>query len=536
MAPPSSPPLSAAQLTTLAQLGEERTANVGDVLFRVGDRTYPFIAILEGEAAIIDAAGNEITRHGASNFLGEITLLSGQTVFLAAVVVEPMRFIAVDRDVLRSLLFEDAPLADLVLSTFIARREALQGVEGIGMEVIGPHRSKATLEMLDWARANRLPLTWRDTERPDDPAAAAAVEGLDAASLPLVRLPGGTELRAPSTGQVSRALGIGLELAPREEVDLLVVGGGPAGLGAAVYGASEGLETLVVESTALGGQAGASRRIENYLGFPAGITGTELTGRAVTQAVKFGARPATPYRAIALEPGNGRHVVRLEEDREIAARAVILATGAEYRRLACDHLAEYEGLTVFYAAGPPEARLCGASRAGVVGGGNSAGQAAVWLARGGALVTLVHRRADLRETMSDYLVRELEPYGVAVRDRSEIGALHGTDGHLEAVTLKRGERVPFSFLFFFLGASPCTDWLGDAVVRDENGFILTGADAHAEHMLETSVPGIYAAGDVRSGSTKRCATAVGEGAMAVQLVHAHLGRTLTIQSPEEVTR
>src|SRR3954453_20277442 len=177
MAPPSSPPLSAAQLATLAQLGEERTANVGDVLFRVGDRTYPFIAILEGEAAIIDAAGNEITRHGASKFLGEITLLSGQTVFLAAVVVEPMRFIAVDRDVLRSLLFEDGPLADLVLSTFIARREALQGVEGIGMEVIGPHRSKATLEMPDWARGNRLPLTCRDTELPGDLAAAAAVEG-----------------------------------------------------------------------------------------------------------------------------------------------------------------------------------------------------------------------------------------------------------------------------------------------------------------------------------------------------------------------
>jgi len=180
---------------------------------------------------------------------------------------------------------------------------------------------------------------------------------------------------------------------------------------------------------------------------------------------------------------------------------------------------------VFYAAGPPEAQLCGASRVGVVGGGNSAGQAAVWLSRGGALVTLLHRRADLRETMSDYLIRELERYGVAVRDRSEIGALHGEDGRLEAVTLKSGERLPFSFLFFFLGAQPCTQWLGDTLARDSNGFVLTGADAGAEHLLETSVPGIYAAGDVRSGSTKRCATAVGEGAMAVQFVHAHLGRT-----------
>ena len=522
MAPPSSPPLSAAQLATLAQLGEERTANVGDVLFRVGDRTYPFIAILEGEAAIIDAGGNEITRHGASKFLGEITLLSGQTVFLTAVVVEPMRYIAVDRNALRSLLFEDAPLADLVLSTFIARREALQGVEGIGMEVIGPHRSKATMEMLSWARANRLPLTWRDTERPDDPAAAAAVEGLDPASLPLVRLPGGTELRAPSTGQVSRALGIGLELARREEVDLLVIGGGPAGLGAAVYGASEGLNTLVIDSNALGGQAGSSRRIENYLGFPAGVSGSELTGRAITQARKFGARFATPYRALSLERGDGRHLVRLEDNREVAARVILLATGAQYRRLACDDLASYEGTSIFYAAGPPEAQLCGGSRVAVVGGGNSAGQAAVWLARGGALVTLLHRRGDLRETMSDYLIRELERYGVAVRDRSEIGHLHGSDGQLEAITLKSGERLAFSFLFFFLGADPCTEWLDDTVARDDKGFVLTGDDAGGDHLLATNVPGIFAAGDVRAGSTKRCATAVGEGAMVVQFVHAHL--------------
>jgi thioredoxin reductase (NADPH) len=508
-----SPPLSASQIATLAALGVERTADAGEVLYRVGDRRYPFIAVLEGEVAILDAAGQEIARHGPSGFLGELNLLSGQAVFVTAVAMQPLRYLAVDRDVLRDLLYEDGSLSELLLAAFVARREALQAVDGLGVEIVGPHSSEATRRMVDFARANRLPFTWRE---------AAPADGAE----PLVRLPGGAELHRPSVGAVSRALGIGRELAPREEADLLVVGGGPAGLGAAVYGASEGLDTLVVESGALGGQAGSSRRIENYLGFPAGITGNELTGRAVTQARKFGARPATPYRAVALEPGDGRHVVRLEEGHEIAARAVLLATGADYRRLACDDLADYEGLSVFYAAGPVEARLCGASRVGVVGGGNSAGQAAVWLARGGALVTLLHRRADVRETMSDYLVRELERYGVAVRDRSEIGALHGADGRLEAVTLKSGERVPFSFLFFFLGAIPCTDWLGDAVARDANGFILTGADAHAEHLLETSVPGIYAAGDVRSGSTKRCATAVGEGAMAVQFVHAHLGRAL----------
>jgi thioredoxin reductase (NADPH) len=514
--------LSASQLATLARVGEERSARVGDVLFRVGQETYPFIAIVEGEVAILDAADNEVIRHGASGFLGEVNILSGQTVFLTAVVTQALRYIAVERDDLRGLLFDDGPLSDLLLSTFIARREALQQVQGVGVEIVGPHSSAATMGMVEFARSNRLPFTWRDAGPADEPA-AALVAGLNAADLPLVRLPGGIELRGPSIGQVSRALGIGRELALREEVDLVVVGGGPAGLGAAVYGASEGLETLVVESTALGGQAGTSRRIENYLGFPAGISGSELTSRAVVQARKFEARTASPYRAISLEPGeDGRHLVHLEEGRVIAARTVLIATGAQYRRLPAAGLSDYEGISVFYAAGPPEALLCGASRVGVIGGGNSAGQAAVWLARGGALVTLLHRRADLRETMSDYLVRELERYGVAVRDRSEIAALHGDDGRLDAVTLESGERVPLSFLFLFLGALPCTDWLGDVVARDDKGFILTGAAAGTDNLLETSLPGVFAAGDARSGSIKRCATAVGEGAMAVQFVHARI--------------
>jgi thioredoxin reductase (NADPH) len=512
MAVPAIPTLSTSQMATLAALGEELTAGVGDVLYRVGDRAYPFIAIREGEVVILDADGNEIVRHGASSFLGELNLLSGQTVFVTAVVTKPLRYVAVDRDALRALLFDDGPLSDLVLSTFIARREALQRVGGIGLEVVGPRSSEATMQMLDFVRANRLPFNWQDAP----PGGAEP---------PLVRLPGGTELQHPSRGEVLRALGVGRELSPREEVDLLVVGGGPAGLAAAVYGASEGLDTLIVEGTALGGQAGSSRRIENYLGFPAGISGTELTSRAISQARKFGARPATPYRAIELEPGNGRHLIRLEEEHEIAARAVVLATGAAYRRLPLDDLADYEGVSVFYAAGPPEAQLCGASRVAVVGGGNSAGQAAVWLARGGALVTLLHRRGDLRETMSDYLIHDLDRYGVAVLDRSEIAALHGADGQLEAVTLKSSEQLPFSFLFFFLGAEPCTKWLDDAVARAADGFILTGDAVGADNLLETSVPGIFAAGDVRSGSSKRCAAAVGEGSMAVQFVHQHLARS-----------
>jgi thioredoxin reductase (NADPH) len=363
----------------------------------------------------------------------------------------------------------------------------------------------------------KLPHSWSSPEESED--ARALLVGVDPAEIPLVRLPGGVELRRPSNGELSRALGIGLELDPREEVDLLVLGGGPAGLGAAVYGASEGLDTLVVESTVLGGQAGSSRRIENYLGFPAGISGTELTSRAISQARKFHARTATPYRAVALEPGESRHVVRLDGGNEVSARAVVLATGAEYRRLPVPGLDGYEGFSVFYAAGPPEAQLCGGQRVGVVGGGNSAAQAAVWLARGGALVTLLHRRADLAETMSRYLIDELERYGVAVRDRSEIAELHGEEGRLESVTLTDGTSVPLSFLFLFLGASPCTEWLGDSVARDPKGFVLTGSEAGAEGLLETSVPGVYAAGDVRAGSIKRCATAVGEGATVVRFVH-----------------
>jgi thioredoxin reductase (NADPH) len=266
-------------------------------------------------------------------------------------------------------------LSDLVLSTFISRREALQSAQGVGLEILGPHASEQTMRMLEFGRANRLPYTWDEAAPPDGDA------------LPLVRLPGGGELRGPRPGAVSRALGIGLEFAPREEADLLIVGAGPAGLAAAVYGASEGLDTLGIESTALGGQAGSSRRIENYLGFPAGISGSELTGRAVTQARKFNARTATPCRALSPESGNGRHLVRLEDDREIAARAVLLATGAQYRRLPVDHLAEFEGLSVFYAAGAPEAQLCAGSRVAIVGGGNSGGS-------GGGLARARRRTRD----------------------------------------------------------------------------------------------------------------------------------------------
>jgi len=519
-AAPATRVLSSTQLATLAEHGEERTAAVGDRLYEIGDQRYPFIAIIEGEAAVLDSAGREIVRHGASGFLGEINLLSGQTVFVTTVVTQPMRYIAVDREVLRRLLFEDTSLSDLLLNTFVERRELLQQRDDVGLEIVGPRDSTDTRRLLDFIRSQRLPHSWIDDPNREAPDALAPLG--TTAELPLVRLPGGAELRNPSNGELSRALGIGSTLEPREEVDLLVVGAGPAGLGAAVYGASEGLLTLIIDSRSLGGQAGTSRRIENYLGFPAGISGTELTSRAASQARKFGARIATPYRAQALEPGEERHVVKLDGGSEVAARAVLLATGAEYRRLPVEGLDSYEGISVFYAAGPLEGHLCGGQRVGLVGGGNSAAQAAIWLARGGALVTLLHRRADLHETMSQYLIQDLARHGVAVRDRSEIAELHGGGGELRAVRLTDGAELPFSFLFLFLGAQPCTEWLGDVVARDDHGFVLTGSDAAAGGLLETSVPGVYAAGDARAGSIKRCATAVGEGGAVVRYVHQRI--------------
>ena len=341
--------------------------------------------------------------------------------------------------------------------------------------------------------------------------------------MPYVRLPGGVELQGPSTGEVSRALGIGRELAAREVVDLLVVGAGPAGLGAAVYGASEGLDTLVIDSTALGGQAGSSRRIENYLGFPAGITGTELTSRAVTQARKFNARTATPYRAISLEPGNGRHVVRLEDDHEVAAGAVLLATGAQYRRLPVDGLGDYEGISIFYAAGPPEAQLCGAARVGVVGRRQ--------LSRAGRRMARARRRArdpapPARRPARDDVglsrprARTLRRRGARPqRDRRPArGGRAARGGHAR-------EREATAVL----ASCSCSSARNRAPIGSTtpSRATMTASSSRAlmraaEALLETSVPGVFAAGDVRSGSTKRCATAVGEGAMAVQLVHGHL--------------
>jgi thioredoxin reductase (NADPH) len=538
MPSPASPSLSGSQLETFARLGEERTAEVGEVLYRIGDHRYPFIAIIDGEAAIQDANGHEIIRQGASGFLGEISLLSGQTVYLTAVVTQPMRYIAVDRDDLRSLLFDDGPLSDLLLSTFIDRREALQQTQGIGLEILGPRSSHETRRIVEYAGRSRLPYTWRDPEHSDDGEATALIGALDPGELPLVRLPGGMELRNPSNGEVSRALGIGLDLEAHEEVDLVVIGGGPAGLGAAVYGASEGLETLVVESTVLGGQAGTSRRIENYLGFPAGISGGELAARALLQAKKFGARLAMPAEAVDLVKEDGHFAIQLADGSVVNGRTVIVATGAQYRKLDVPDLERYEGLGVYYAATLIEAQMCTGDAVLVVGGGNSAGQAAIFLSQHAASCRLLIRGCDRGKSMSRYLVDEIERReGIEVLTHSEIVELQGETA-LEAAVVadnRSGARaeLPAKAVFVFIGASPHTGWLDGRVAMDEDGFLLTGGAVDgadlaafgpddAPYFLETSQPGIFAVGDVRSGSIKRVASGAGEGSMAVQLVHQRL--------------
>jgi thioredoxin reductase (NADPH) len=529
--------LSESQLATLAAVGEERTAAAGDVLYTVGDLRYPFIAILEGEAAIVDGAGNEIIRYGPSGFLGEISLLTGQTVYLTALVIQPLRYIAVDRDALRQLLFDDAPLSELLLSTFMARRESLQTIEGIGVEIVGPRSSEPTRRMVDFARRNRVPYTWRDPEHSEDATAAGLIEGLRPDELPLVRLPGGTELRAPSMGEVSRKLGIGLDLAAREEVDLVVIGGGPAGLGAAVYGASEGLDVLVIESNSPGGQAGSSSKIENYLGFPTGISGQELAGAAYAQAQKFGADVMIARNATHLTCDRKPYAIEIDGASRISARAVIIATGAQYRRPLLDNAPQFEGNGIYYGATFVESQLCGGEEVIIVGGGNSAGQAAVFLAATARRVYMLVRAAGLADSMSRYLIRRIEENPlIELRTCTEIVGLEG-DGHLERVrwtNLSTGESEtrPISHLFMMTGAVPNTQWLKGCVALDDKGFIRTGPDLTRDDLsraawplprtpglLETSLPGVFAVGDVRYGNIKRVASAVGEGSIAISLVH-----------------
>jgi thioredoxin reductase (NADPH) len=530
------PRLSQAQLAALAELGERRAVSPGEVLFAEGDRDCDFFAVLAGLVQLVEGRATPeervISTHGPGRFIGELGLLTGQPAFYSAVAAHAGEVVAVPAARLRRLVADDAALGDLILRAYLIRRSILISL-GVGVRIIGSRYSRDARRLRDFTARNRIPAQWLDVEA--DPGAEQLLRQLNVPpeETPLVILYGRLLLRNPGNAELAAAVGL---LAPETcdaSSDVLVVGSGPAGLSAAVYGASEGLQTVVAEGLATGGQAGTSSRIENYLGFPSGISGGELAERAVMQARKFGARFAVPAEATAISRRDGHFAVQLAGGSAMTARSVILATGARYRRLDLPRLEHFERSSVYYAASQAEALMCRDDPVVIVGGGNSAGQAAVFLSRYAAQITMVLRERQLGEWMSRYLVDQVRQLpNIQVRCHCEVRELLG-DKKLEGVVVTDTEtggcyELPARALFTLVGMAPCTGWLGGLAGLDEHGFVLTGpaadqAGAAASQpswrpsALETNQPGLFAVGDVRSGSVKRVAAAVGEGGMVIRL-------------------
>jgi thioredoxin reductase (NADPH) len=535
------PRLTSEQIEALTAYGERRRTRSGEVLFREGDSESDFFVILEGKVAIVEGSGDEervISVHGPGRFLGELNLLTGQAVFVTAIVREPGEVLAVPLERLRQLLSQNQALGDLIMRSYLLRRSLLVEL-GAGFKIVGSQFSPDTRRLREFVARNRLPHRFIDLE--EDKAAEALLRqlGVRPDETPIV-IWRDQVLRNPTNAELAHLLGLRHAPSGSDIRDFIVVGAGPAGLAAAVYGASEGLSTVVFDAVATGGQAATSPRIENYLGFPAGISGAELAERAVIQAEKFGAHISVPVEAIALEERDGHYAVCLDDGTAVAGLAILIATGARYRKLDIPRLEEFEGVSVYYAATPVEARACVGGPAIVVGGGNSAGQAALFLAEHAARVHLVVRGNEVEEDMSRYLVDQLRHHPrVEIHHHSEVREVIG-DGTLHAVVIEdnlTGERraLDARAMFVFIGAEPHVRWLGDQLALDDHGFIITGPAAvqaapeaqrwylsRPPFLLETSRPGIFAAGDVRSGSIKRVASAVGEGSMAVRLVHEYL--------------
>ncbi|MGB3683369.1 MAG: FAD-dependent oxidoreductase [Rubrobacteraceae bacterium] len=536
------PTLDSSQTSFLRQYGEIRETGAGQKLFQEGDTSYDFIVILEGSVDIVESFSGEdrtIATHGAGRFLGEMNMLTGQAVYLSAVVSEPGKVLAISPEKLREIVTEEPTLSDIILKAFLARRQVLMNV-GTGLRIVGSHYSRDALRLREFAVRNRLPHAWLDLE--EDNGADAVLEefGVVRSETPVAIWQGGV-LKNPSNAEVARTIGLDVDNSGGRAYDLIVVGAGPAGLAATVYGASEGLSTLNLESVALGGQAGTSSRIENYLGFPAGLSGSELASRAMVQADKFGARTTVPQEACVLEKEDGCYKIRLSEGGEVRGSSVIVASGARYRRLDVPRLEEFEGLSIHYAATEAEAQMCAGDEVAVVGGGNSAGQAAVFLAGRTSKVYLTIRGDDLGKSMSRYLVDRVEATeNIELLANTEIRELLG-DGALEGLVVENNrteERrtLDTRAIFVFIGADANTGWLEGTLQLDEKGFVLTGTaldrslldeslwseGSRQPLLFETSLPGVFTVGDVRSGSIKRVASAVGEGSMAVRLVHQHL--------------
>lgn len=537
------PALADDQIAFLMRYGEARKVEAGQVLFREGDRSYDFIVILEGEVEIVDKFQGEartIAVHGARRFLGEMNMLTGQSVYLSAVMREGGEVLAIPPDKLKAIITDEPTLSDIILKAFLARRSVLMRV-GTGLRIVGSRWSKDALRLREFAVRNRLPHRWIELEEDAGAEALLGRFGVQPQETPVAIWLGEKVLKNPSNAELARTIGLDVDTSREQMYEIIVVGAGPAGLAAAVYGASEGLATLSLEAVALGGQAGTSSRIENYLGFPAGLSGAELASRALVQADKFGARTTVPQEAVGLRRENDHFRVILSEGGEVAGRSVIVATGARYRRLNIPRLERFEGVSVHYAATEAEAQMCRGNEVAVVGGGNSAGQAAAFLAERVAKVNLLIRGGDLGKSMSRYLIDRIErTANIELLVHSGVRELMG-DGALEGVVVednRSGERrtLEARALFVFIGAEANTDWLEGTVALDERGFVPTGRAldrsaldsqtwsglSREPFMLESSQPGIFAVGDVRSGSVKRVASAVGEGSMAVRFVHQYL--------------
>ncbi len=531
------PRLTEEQRARLRTVGRTRAVESSEVLFREGDDGYDFFAVESGAIAIVEGYGHEnrvIAVHGPHRFLGEINLIAGSPAYLSAVVRDAGEVIQVPAAALRKLLAEDEELSNLILRAFMSRRSILIDI-GAGVKVIGSRFSQDTRRVRTFLARNRAPYHWMDLEQDDEAEALLRAVGLSACETPVV-IGGEQVLRNPSNADIASLLGFGSRGAAPPMCDLVIVGAGPAGLAAAVYGASEGLDTQVIDKVAFGGQASTSARIENYLGFPTGISGSELAERAIIQAGRFGARMVVPAMATGLRADNGHYTIELSDGSGVNGRTIIVATGAQYRKLPLPDLERYEGLGVYYAATQAEAQLCAGDPVVIVGGGNSAGQAAMFLSQHAASCRLMIRGGDLGKSMSRYLIDELDRREqVELMTYGEVAELKGSDT-LEAVVIadsRTGARseLECKALFVFIGADPHTDWLRGHVAMDEHCFLLTGRDVQGADLiayssepffLETSRPGIFAVGDVHSGSIKRVATAVGEGSMAVRLVHQRL--------------
>jgi thioredoxin reductase (NADPH) len=532
------PVLEPMEIERVRRFGKVRSYGAGEALAKVGEKGHGLTVILAGTVDITqhDESGRRdpIVTHGSGAFMGELAQLAGRPALVDAYAQTAVDALIIPPEQLRALLIAEAELGERIMRALILRRVGLLERGAGGPVIVGRAENGDVLRLQSFLRRNGHP---HQTLNPEsDPEAKALIERfhVDPGQLPIVLCPGGELLRNPSENELARCIGLVGPIDPNRVYDVAIVGAGPAGLAAAVYAASEGLSVLVLDCRAFGGQAGASARIENYLGFPTGITGMALMARAHNQARKFGVEMAIPDEVIGLEeasrPNKGRFVLKLSNNERVSARSVVIASGARYRQLAVDGLASFEAASVHYWASPLEGKLCAGREVALVGAGNSAGQAVVYLASQVSKVWLLVRGRDLASSMSHYLVDRITGLSnVEVLTQTTVTGVEGRDAMLEAIRWRAGSsgeevRLPIQHLFLFIGADPNTDWLsGSGVALDRKGFVLTGAGTtENRHPLETSRPGIFAIGDVRSGSVKRVAAAVGEGAQVVATLHAIL--------------